>query len=126
MDSVSESIGRALDAYNTYVGQYALMILLVPVGVMFTVWLGGIQVRRLGHAVAIARGKFDDPNDPGDISHFQALCAALSATIYHKATMQFFERAMTSVTTAAAAERERPERAEKEPKGKASKSSKGK
>jgi alanine or glycine:cation symporter, AGCS family len=81
MDSASESIGRALDAYNTYVGQYALMILLVPVGIMFTVWLGGIQVRRLGHAIGIARGKFDDPNDPGDISHFQALCAALSATI---------------------------------------------
>lgn len=78
---MSESIGRVLDAYNTYIGQYALMILLVPVGIMFTVWLGGIQVRRLGHAIAIARGKHDKPGDEGDINHFQALCAALSATV---------------------------------------------
>ncbi len=81
MDAVSESIGRVLDAYNTYVGQYALMFLLVPVGLMFTIWLGGIQVRKLGHAVAIVRGKFDKPDDKGDINHFQALCAALSATV---------------------------------------------
>ena len=26
-------------------------------------------------------GKYDDPNDPGEISHFQALCTALSATV---------------------------------------------
>lgn len=81
MDALSESLGHALDAYNTYVGQYALMILLVPVGIMFTVWLGFIQLRKLGHAVAIVRGKFDNPEDTGDINHFQALCAALSATV---------------------------------------------
>jgi alanine or glycine:cation symporter, AGCS family len=81
MDAISEQIGAALDAYNTYVGTYALMVLLVPVGLIFTIWLKGIQIRKLGHSLAIVRGKFDDPEDTGDINHFQALCAALSATV---------------------------------------------
>lgn len=81
MDAISELIGRALDAYNTYVGTYALMILLVPVGSMFTIRLRGIQLRKLGHSLDIVRGRFDNPADAGDINHFQALCAALSATV---------------------------------------------
>lgn len=81
MESVSQWIGGILDAYNTYIGTYALMILLVPVGILFTVLLRGIQLTRLKHAVDIVRGKFDHPDDPGDINHFQALAAALSATV---------------------------------------------
>lgn len=81
MDTFSILLGNALDAYNTYVGTYALMILLVPVGLMFTIRLRGIQLTKLGHAVAIVRGKYDNPHDAGDINHFQALCAALSATV---------------------------------------------
>ncbi len=81
MDAVSQAIGAALDAYNTYVGTYLLMILLVPVGIMFTVMLRGIQITKLPHAVAIVRGKYDNPDDKGDVNHFQALAAALSATV---------------------------------------------
>jgi amino acid carrier protein len=40
-----------------------------------------VQLRRLGHAIALVRGKYDNPKDEGDISHFQALATALSATI---------------------------------------------
>ncbi len=78
---VSDWIGTLLDGYNEYVGTYALMFLLLPVGLLFTVWLKGIQIRRLGHAVAITRGRYDNPDDTGDVNHFQALCAALSATV---------------------------------------------
>ena len=81
MENISEIIGQALDAFNTYVGTYALMILLVPVGLLFTVILRGIQITRLSHAVSIVRGKYDNPEDTGDINHFQALSAALSATV---------------------------------------------
>lgn len=35
----------------------------------------------MGHAISVLRGKYDDPNDPGQISHFQALTTALSATV---------------------------------------------
>lgn len=81
MDTFSNLLGIVLDAYNTYVGTYALMILLVPVGIMFTIRLRFIQLTKLGVAVAIVRGKYDNPDDAGDINHFQALCAALSATV---------------------------------------------
>ena len=81
MDTFSDALEKILDAYNTYVGTYALMFLLVPVGIMFTLRLRGIQLRQLGHAIQIVRGKFDNPHDTGDINHFQALTAALSATV---------------------------------------------
>ncbi len=49
--------------------------------VAFTVWMGFINVRLFGHAISIVRGKFDNPDDEGEVSHFQALTAALSATV---------------------------------------------
>ncbi len=58
-----------------------LMILLVGTGLFLTVLLRFIQVRGFTHAINVLRGKFDNPNDPGEINHFQALSAALSATI---------------------------------------------
>ena len=56
---------------------YALLI----TGVVFTIWSGFGQFRALTHGVAVVRGKYDDKNDPGAINHFQALSAALSATV---------------------------------------------
>lgn len=58
-----------------------LVILLLSTGIVLTVTLGGIQFRAFKHAIDVIRGQFDDPNDPGEISHFQALCTALSATV---------------------------------------------
>jgi alanine or glycine:cation symporter, AGCS family len=81
VDALSEIIGTGLEWFNTYIGTYALMILLVPVGILFTVMLKGVQLTRLGHAINIVRGKYDNPDDTGDINHFQALSAALSATV---------------------------------------------
>ena len=40
-----------------------------------------LPFRYLSHAVHVLRGKYDDPNDPGQISHFKALTTALSSTI---------------------------------------------
>ena len=50
-------------------------------GVLFTVWSGFCQYRALTHGTAVLRGLYDDKNDPGAINHFQALSAALSATV---------------------------------------------
>jgi AGCS family alanine or glycine:cation symporter len=58
-----------------------LVILLITAGIYFTVAGRFVPFRRLGHAVDILRGKFDNPDDPGEISHFHALSSALSATI---------------------------------------------
>ena len=58
-----------------------MVIVLLGVGILLTVRLGFIQVRRLGHGFAITSGRYDDPDEPGDVSHFQALTTALSATV---------------------------------------------
>ncbi|HEX6940644.1 MAG TPA: sodium:alanine symporter family protein [Longimicrobiales bacterium] len=58
-----------------------VVIALLGTGVFLTLYLGFIQVRRLGHGIAVTSGKYDDPNEPGDVSHFQALSTALSATV---------------------------------------------
>jgi AGCS family alanine or glycine:cation symporter len=54
---------------------------LLATGVLFTLWTGFGQYRALTHGVEVTRGKYDKKDDPGAISHFQALSAALSATI---------------------------------------------
>lgn len=70
-----------ISLYNTHVGPYLLMALLLPTGLLLSVVLKAIQIRRLPHAFGLVSGRYDDPNDHGDVSHFQALCAALSATV---------------------------------------------
>ncbi|HEX6693892.1 MAG TPA: sodium:alanine symporter family protein [Longimicrobiales bacterium] len=57
------------------------VIMLLGSGLFLTLRLGFIQLRRLGHGFAVTSGKYDDPNEPGDVSHFQALSTALSATV---------------------------------------------
>ena len=53
----------------------------LAVGVLFTLWSGFCQFRALFHGTAVTAGKYDDKDDPGAINHFQALSAALSATV---------------------------------------------
>ena len=46
-----------------------------------TIRMGFINIRGFRHAIDVTRGAFDKPGDHGDVSHFQALAAALSATV---------------------------------------------
>ncbi len=50
-------------------------------GIVFTIAYRFIQLRGFGHAIALARGGYDDPEDPGEVTHFQALTAAVSGTV---------------------------------------------
>lgn len=58
-----------------------LVFMLFAAGAYFTLLGRLIPLRRAGHAFAVLTGRFDRSNDPGEISHFQALSTALSATI---------------------------------------------
>ena len=75
--NISEWITRI----DGFIWGIPLMVLLVGTGIYLTCRKGFIQFRCLKHAVNVVRGRYDDPHDPGEISHFQALCSALSATI---------------------------------------------
>ncbi len=55
--------------------------LLLGTGLFFTIYLGFPQLRYLGFAFKVVRGKFDKEGDEGDASHFQALATALSGTV---------------------------------------------
>jgi len=58
-----------------------VIVALIGTGVFLTIRLGFLQLRKLGHGFAVTSGIYDDPNEPGDVSHFQALTTALSATV---------------------------------------------
>ncbi|MCD4749567.1 MAG: sodium:alanine symporter family protein [Thermoanaerobaculales bacterium] len=58
-----------------------IVVLLVGTGIITTFRLGWIQVRYFRHGLRVVRGEFDDPEHDGDLSHFQALTTALSATV---------------------------------------------
>ncbi len=69
------------NALNAVIWHNWVLYAVLFTGVLFTFWSGFAQYRALTHGVTITRGKYDDPSDPGAISHFQALSAALSATV---------------------------------------------
>ncbi len=54
---------------------------LVLGAVYFTLRMGFINLRGFGHAIAVTAGRYDNPEDEGEISHFKALSSALSATV---------------------------------------------
>jgi len=58
-----------------------MVIALVGTGVYATLRLGFPQIKYLKHGINVTSGKYDNPKDKGDLSHFQALTTALSATV---------------------------------------------
>ena len=58
-----------------------VVIWLVFGALFFTFKMGFINIRGFKHAIELVQGKFDDPQDKGEVSHFQALATALSATV---------------------------------------------
>ncbi len=57
------------------------IVLLVGTGIYLTLRLRFVQFRGFKHSIQLLSGKYDKPSDPGEVTHFQALSAALSATI---------------------------------------------
>lgn len=71
---IIEAIGGFL--WNNYT-LYAV----VATGIVFTIWSGFSQYYALTHGFKVIKGDYDNDDDPGAISHFQALSTALSATV---------------------------------------------
>lgn len=58
-----------------------IVIWLLLGAMFFTLRMGFINVRGFRHSLQLVRGKFDDPQAPGQVTHFQALTTAVSGTI---------------------------------------------
>jgi AGCS family alanine or glycine:cation symporter len=57
-----------------------VMVLLLG-GIYYSFFFRWLSIKGFRHSIDIIRGRFDNPDDPGEISHFQALTSALSATV---------------------------------------------
>lgn len=58
-----------------------VVIWLILGAIFFTIFFRFINFRGFKHAIDIVRGRYDDPKSDGEVSHFQALATALSATV---------------------------------------------
>ncbi len=76
MDLVEQGIVFFADIAWSY-----LLYLLIGGGLFLLLYSRFIPFRFFKHSIEIIRGKYDDPDEPGDITHFQALVSALAATI---------------------------------------------
>lgn len=81
MQALSSSLGEFLIDFGNFMWGAPLLILLLGGGLYFFVYSRLIPLRHFGHAIQILRGKFDDPDEPGQISHYQAVSTALAATV---------------------------------------------
>ena len=84
LEQLIRTVKFYVDSFGIPVGEQVVplkVIALLGAGGFLTVRLGFVQLRQLGHGFAVTSGRYDDPDEPGDVSHFQALTTALSATV---------------------------------------------
>lgn len=98
--TVAQTLGEQIDSFvapifNPFIGTifYSVKVpgldiafplivgWLVIAATVFTIYFGFIQFRAFGHAISLVKGDYSDPNDAGEVSHFQALATALSGTV---------------------------------------------
>ncbi|PRY16307.1 AGCS family alanine or glycine:cation symporter [Pontibacter ummariensis] len=92
--SIDEKIDAAVAPTAQYIsdiiffeigfGGYAIPLILIWLlagAIFFTFYLGFINFRGFKHALDLVRGKYDQEDAPGEVSHFQALTAAVSGTV---------------------------------------------
>ena len=58
-----------------------IVIWLVFGAMFFTIRMGFVNIKGFKHAIMLVKGDYDDPNNKGEVSHFQALTTALSGTV---------------------------------------------
>ncbi len=81
MDVFLQRFNEVLNAINSVIFHDFVLYAVLAVGVLFTFWSGFCQYHAFTHGISVIRGRYDDHDDPGAINHFQALSAALSATV---------------------------------------------
>ncbi len=74
-------MGRYIIEFTNIIWGLPLLILLIGGGIFFFFYSGLAPFRYFRHAFRILIGKYDDPDDPGDINHYEALSTALASTI---------------------------------------------
>jgi AGCS family alanine or glycine:cation symporter len=89
LDGINNFVGKYIVALYAPILFYELPVIKLPLilfvmvtgGIFFTFRYGFINVKLFKHSFDVVRGKYDDPDHEGEITHFQALTSALSATV---------------------------------------------
>ena len=76
-----EALNSFLAAFSNYAWGLPLLFLLLGGGIYFMFYSVFVPFRYFRHAIHVLMGKFDDPDDPGDINHFQALMSHMASTV---------------------------------------------
>jgi len=61
--------------------EWVMLLLIIGGGLYLVFYSKLLPYRHFWHAVAITSGKYDHPDDPGEVSHLQALSSAVAATV---------------------------------------------
>ncbi len=76
------SVGEPAYILTASAGGAPIVVLWLSLGaIFFTIYMGFFNIRGFRHAIDVVRGKYDNPDEPGEVTHFQALASALSATV---------------------------------------------
>lgn len=76
-----EKTGELIVQSSNIIWGTPLLILLLGGGLFFLVYSRLAPLRYIGHAISILTGKYDNPNEPGQLKHYEALSTALAGTI---------------------------------------------
>jgi len=76
-----EKAGQLIISTADFIWGFPVLLLLLGGGFYFLVYSRLAPLRYLGHALQILTGKYDDPNEPGQLRHYQALSTALAGTV---------------------------------------------
>ncbi len=75
------TIERIITGFSDLAWGTPLLVLLLGGGIFFLVYSRLLPFRYFRHAIGILTGKYDNPDEPGQINHYQALSTALAATV---------------------------------------------
>jgi len=75
-----EIINKFLSSILPYT-EWVMLFLIIGGGLFLVFYSKLLPYRYFKHALQITAGKYDDPNDPGEVSHLQALSSAVAATV---------------------------------------------
>lgn len=80
-EEASGFLGFVKKLGNDFTAMPLAVIILLAGATFFTIRMNFINLRGFAHAIMVTAGKYDNPEDEGEVTHFQALTAALSATV---------------------------------------------
>ncbi|MBN1821771.1 MAG: alanine:cation symporter family protein [Prolixibacteraceae bacterium] len=74
-------MGEIIIAVSDWIWGTPVLILLLGGGLYFLIYSRLTPLRYFGHALGILSGKYDNPDEPGQLRHYQALSTALAGTV---------------------------------------------